>query len=191
VRKVSNGTVTTVAGNGFFGSYGDGGPATSASLIPVGLAVDPSGNLYVSDAGDNCVRLVSAGVITTVAGGGKDPTSSVGDGGPATSATLNLPAGLALDAAGNLYIADSLNYRVRKVSNGIITTVAGGGTSRADGVAATQALIGPSAIAVDTAGNLYIAECQLNIVRKVSGGIITTIAGSGSAGFSGDGGPAP
>jgi uncharacterized protein (TIGR03437 family) len=188
VRKVSNGTVTTVAGNGVFASYGDGGPATSASLIPVGIAVDASGSLYISDAGDSCVRLISAGVITTVVGGGMYQNSSIGDGGPATSATLNLPTDLTLDAAGNLYIADSLNYRVRKVSNGIITTVAGGGTSRADGVAATSALIGPSAITVDGAGNLYIAEYDLNVVREVSGGIIRTIAGNGSAGFSGDGG---
>jgi len=189
VRKVSNGLITTVAGNGTFNFGGDGGPATSAQLsVPTGVAVDSAGNLYIADQQNNRVRKVSNGVITTVAGGG----SSLGDNGPATSAQLS-PYGLAVDNTGNLYIADISNNRIRKVSNGVITTVAGNGMQGGggDGGPATSAQLSfPTGVAVDSIGNLYIADNFNNRIRKVSNGVITTVAGNGTQGGGGDGGPA-
>jgi sugar lactone lactonase YvrE len=191
VRKVSGGTITTVAGGGK-GPLGDGGPATSATLgSPVGVAVDSAGNLYIADSWSNRIRKVSAGTITTVAGNGIGGFS--GDGGPATSASLDGPYGAAVDAAGNVYIADWQNNRIRKVSGGTITTVAGNGNQgfSGDGGPATSASLNqPQGVAVDSVGNLYIADSGNERIRKVSGGTITTVAGSGSYGFSGDGGPA-
>ena len=200
IRKVDvNGTITKVAGDspiqvyssGGFG--GDGGPATNALLNhPGGIAFDSAGNLYIADSENNRIRKVDVnGVITTVAGGG---TSGLGDGGPATKAELFIPSDVALDAAGNLYIADSYNGgRIRRVDvSGVITTVAGGGTSGlGDGGPATNAGLGPAGVALDAAGNLYIADLGNDRIRKVDvAGIITTIAGNGTLGFSGDGGPA-
>ena len=176
IRKVSAGVISTVAGNGVRGYGGDSGPAINAELdYPEGLVVDPSGNLYFTDSENNCVRKVSGGVITTVVGNGSVGFS--GDNGPAASAELNTPFGLALDSAGDLYIADFLNYRVRKVSNGVITTVAGNGTQgySGDGGPATSAQLGgPEGIAVDAAGNLYFTD--EGHVRKVSNGVISTVA---------------
>src|ERR1035437_6377065 len=189
VRKVSGGTITTVAGNGNPGNSADGGPATSASISPFGVAVDSAGNLYIADPNNLRIRKVSGGTITTVAGYGNQGFS--GDGGPATSASLNSPIGVAVDSAGNLYIADT--FRIRKVSGGTITTVAGNGAYRfsGDGGPATSAWLNiPEAVAVDSAGNLYIADLDNYRVRKVTHGTITTVAGNGSPGFSGDGGPA-
>jgi uncharacterized protein (TIGR03437 family) len=192
IRKVSGGTITTIAGNGAFGFSGDGGPATSASLNePFGAAVDSAGSLYIADDGNSRVRKVFGGMITTVAGNGAPGFS--GDGGLATSASLLGPQGVAIDPAGNLYIADAYNNRIRKVSGGTITTVAGNGVAgfAGDGGPATSAqLYYPSDVAVDSAGNLYIADNYNNRIRKVSGGTITTVAGNGASGFSGDGGPA-
>ncbi len=192
IRKVSGGTVTTVAGSATFGFSGDNGPATSAELSgPVAVAVDSVGNLYISDHNNNRIRKVSGGTITTVAGNGTGGFS--GDNGTATSAELLTPVGIAVDSTGNLYIADTSNNRIRKVSGGVITTVAGNGTfgSSGDNGAATSAeLADPYGVAVDTAGNLYIADTVNNRVRKVSGGVITTIAGNGKSGFAGDNGPA-
>jgi sugar lactone lactonase YvrE len=196
IRKVStNGIITTVAGNGA-GSYsGDGGPATNASLnAPYGVAVDASGNLFIADNLNSCIRKVSTnGIITTVAGNGTWGYS--GDGGPATNAQLHFPDGVAVDASGNLFIADSGNQRIRRVdTNGIITTVAGngsGGYSGDSGAATKASLHAPYHMAVDASGNLFIADLYNSRVRKVStSGIITTVAGNGTWGYSGDGGAA-
>ncbi|MDQ6836984.1 MAG: NHL repeat-containing protein [Actinomycetota bacterium] len=200
VRKVTvaTGIITTVAGNGTFGSSGDGGQATSAQLgTPQSVALDQAGNLYIADTGNGDVRKVTpAGIISTVAGNGMFADS--GDGGPATAAALGLPYGVVVDQAGNLYIADNFNNNVRKVTaaTGIITTVAGDPTGMSagfsgDGNAATAALLSsPQAVALDAAGNLYIDDSGNQRIREVtaSSGIITTVAGNGSFGFSGDGG---
>jgi uncharacterized protein (TIGR03437 family) len=192
VRTVSGGIISTIAGNGTPGYSGDTGPAVNAEIgAPYGVVLDPAGNIYFADMGSNVVRKISGGIITTVAGNGTAGFS--GDGGLATSAKLNFPLGLALDSAGNLYISDRNNFRIRKVSRGIITTVAGNGSFgfSGDGGPATSASLGSTAgIALDSAGNLYISDPNNNRVRKVSNGIITTFAGSGLTDFSGDGGPA-
>jgi sugar lactone lactonase YvrE len=192
IRKVSNGTITTVAGTGAIGYTGDNGPATSAQLYwPSAVALDSAGNLYIADSGNNVIRKVSNGTITTVAGNGTFNYS--GDGGPATSAALNYPAGVAVDPAGNLYIADEANYRVRKVSNGTITTFAGDGTqgyTGDNGPATSAELSDPAGVALDSSGNLYIADSNNNVIREVSNGTISTVAGSYTVGYTGDNGPA-
>ncbi|MGA2434989.1 MAG: BACON domain-containing carbohydrate-binding protein [Bryobacteraceae bacterium] len=191
VRMDQNGFLTRVAGNGIGGFGGDGGPATEAQLLqPNGLAVDAAGNLYIADYGNNRVRKVSNGIITTVAGNGFQ--GPAGDGGPATQASLGYPMRVAVDGAGNLYIADTTNNCVRKVSNGIITTVVGYGTQgySGDGGPATSAWLHyPEGVAVDAAGDLYISDTFNNVIRKVSNGVITTVAGNGTLGYGGDGGP--
>jgi len=253
IRKVEPGTgrsgrISTVAGGG---SGGDGGPAILASLQgPEGVDVDPFGNIYIADSGNNRVRKVSAGlVITTVAGNGQshhggdgwlasvssmyspdsvavDGTGRLfigiqrdhrvrmvshdlmittvagngdvaygGDGGPATQAALYAPHGMAFDAAGNLFIADAGNNRVRRVStDGTILTWAGNGQFAYSGDGSgspSAALRFPTDVAVDGAGNIFIADSYNNRVRKVSAaGFISTVAGMGDEGFSGDGGPA-
>ncbi len=188
--------IYTIAGNDSWGYSGDGGLATVASLnSPQASVEDSSGNIYIADSGNNVVRKVAvgSGVITTVAGTGI--ASYSGDGGPATSAQLQLPYALAIDGAGNLYIADEGNRVVRMVaaSTGTITTVAGNPTASSvgDGGAATSAqLQNPRGLALDSAGNLYISDASR--VRKVSAGtgIITTVAGTGTYGYTGDNGPA-
>ncbi len=192
VREVSNGVITTVAGNGTPGFSGDNGPATSAQLNYItGIAVDSAGNLYISDFNNNRIRKVSNGVITTVAGTGTAGYS--GDSGPATSAELNSPFGVAVDSSGNLYICDSGNFRVREVSKGVITTLVGTGTlgyTGDNGPPASAAVSYPSGIAVDSAGDLYISDSGNDTVREISNGVITTVAGNGTPGFSGDNGPA-
>ncbi len=192
IRKVSNGVITTVVGNGTSGLSGDNGPAISAELGSAsGVAVDSAGNLYIADYANFRIRRVSNGVIATIAGSGT--TSFSGDNGPAASAQLYDPAGVAADSAGNLYIADSFNNRVRRVSNGVITTVAGNGTpgfSGDNGPASNAQLSDPFGVAVDAAGSLYIADTGNNRIRKVSNGVIATVAGSGIFGFNGDNIPA-
>ncbi len=192
IRKVTNGVITTVAGNGLAGFGGDNGPANQAQLNqPYAVAVDSDGNLFIADTGNQRIRKVSNGVITTVVGNGTQ--SYGGDNGPAISAQLNLPYGVALDTNGNLYIADTYNNRIRKVSKGTITTIAGTGSAgpTGDNVPATSAqLLGPYSIAVDSAGNLFLVESNGCRVREISNGTITTIAGNGTRGSGGDGGPA-
>jgi uncharacterized repeat protein (TIGR02543 family) len=199
VRKVDkNGIITTVAGSstGQLGYAGDGGPATSALLNrPVDVAVDHEDNLYIADLFNHVIRKVdkATGIITTVAGNGIAGYS--GDGGPAASAQLNTPYAIDFDGSGNMYIADRNNNRVRKVdTSGKISTVAGTGSnvSSGDGGPATAAgLAFPTGITVDDDGTVYVVASNSNTVRKISPtGIITTIAGTGVAGDSGDGGPA-
>ena len=197
IRKVNTaGIITTFAGSSTSGYSGDGGQATAAELgQPWGVAVDPQGSIYFSDFGDNVVRKVDgAGTITTVAGNYNVSTFS-GDGGPATSAGMFGPQGIAFDAYGNLYIAD--NYHAIRMVNsmGTITTIAGLGNGNSgysgNGGAATAAKInGPAGLAFDAAGNLYIADANNFCVRMInSSGIISTIAGTATQGYSGDGGP--
>src|SRR6266513_1724432 len=200
IRKIAaaTGIITTVAGNGVLGFTGDGGAATKASLnSPASVAQDASGNLYIAEYANHRIRKVTSatGIITTVAGNGS--ASFAGDGGAATSASLNSPNGVALDAGGNLYIADLGNERIRKVAaaTGIITTVAGNGVVgfAGDGGAETKASSNsPASVAQDASGNLYIAEYANHRIRKVTSatGIITTVAGNGSTSFAGDGGAA-
>ena len=192
VRAISpGGVIRTMAGTGTPGFSGDGSNATSAQLFhPTAAAVDAAGNLYVADSDNHRVRRVTpGGTVSTVAGNGGIFHS--GDGGQATAATLYRPSSVAVDPAGNLYIADTFNNRVRLVTpGGVISTIAGGGTSPANGIAATAAqVLLPSAVAVDAVGNLYLADAS-NRVRRVTGGVITTIAGTGTYGFAGDGGSA-
>jgi len=195
VRISPSGHLKPVAGSGKSGYSGDGGPATQALLnSPSGVAVDAAGNLYIADSRNNRIRKVTpAGIISTVAGNNQQGYS--GDGGPGTQASLNYPTGVAVDAAGNLYIADRDNHRIRKVTPaGIISTAAGNGHGdySGDGVPATQAsLYHPWGVAVDTAGNLYIADRDNHRIRKVTPvGIISTVTGNVKSGYSGDGGPA-
>lgn len=202
VRRIdaTTGVISTVAGTGTAGFSGDGGPATSAQLSnPDQIALDNVGNIYVVDVGNDRIRMVAAGTgtITTVAGDGT--SAPLNDGGPATSAALKNPKGLAIDNGGNLYISDSDNCRIREVAanTGIITTIAGNGTcaNTGDGGPATSAQANhPGTLAFDGSGNLYMTFVpfgNLNSVRMINmAGIITTVTGNGAAGFSGDGGPA-
>jgi hypothetical protein len=199
IRKVtSNGIISTVAGDavGLTAGYaGDGGPATSALLnFPQDVAVDSSGALYIADRDAANVRKVTPdGTITTVAG--CRICISLGDGGPATNATLSLPYAVAVDSAGALYIADTLHFRIRKVSaDGTIATVAGSGAasySGDGGPAISAGLNIPKGVAVDSAGNIYIADTGDQRIRMVTpDGAITTIAGNGDQGLSGSGGSA-
>ncbi len=195
IRKVTPSGIITVTGNGTPGYNGDNIAAVSAELsLPNGVAVDGAGNLYIADTNNSRIRKVTPdGTITTVAGNGTPGYN--GDNIAATSAELYWPSGVAVDGAGTLYIADTINSRIRKVTPaGIITTVAGNGTSdySGDSGAATSAELNwPVGVAVDGAGNLYIADTMNNRIRKVTpGGIITTVAGTGINGYSGDGGAA-
>jgi uncharacterized protein (TIGR03437 family) len=191
VDSHAQGVITTVAGSTWV-FRGDGGPAANAPLGPVwGVAIDSAHNLFAADEGNNLVvKITPDGVLTVVAGNGQ--AGFGGDGGPATAGSLNVPRGVTVDGAGNLYIADFQNNRIRAVRpDGTIFTAAGNGNSgvSGDGGPATRAAVGGSpGIVVDAAGNLYIAQLYFNRVRKVSSdGTITTVAGNGVAGFSGDG----
>ena len=196
IREVTpDGVIGTVAGNGTWGFSGDKAPAIFAQFnYPYDVAVDSMGNLFIADYLNNRIRKVSPyGIITTIAGTGTPGYG--GDGGPATSAYLHAPYGVAVDTAGNLFIADSNNERIRKVTpEGVISTVAGTGARGfgGDGGPATSAqFYTPRGIAVDTTGNLFIADINNNRIRKVTpGGVISTVAGNGVRGFGGDGGPA-
>jgi len=192
-----SGIINTIAGNGIGIDSGDGGLAIRAALDwPSSVAIDKSGNIYIAEENGNRIRKINvSGVISTIAGNGT--TGSSGDGGPATAAELNFPTGVCTDSQGNVYIADNLNQVIRKVNirTGIIKRIAGqigwpgiGGDS---GFAIDAYLNYPNGIAVDKIGNIYIADEVNNKIRKIDTlGIITTIAGCGGQGLSGDGGPA-
>ena len=191
VRRIdTRGTISTVAGGGTCGDAGDYGPATAAQLrTPFGLAFDGAGNLYISDLKANRVRMVSpAGTIVPFAGNGVP--SSGGDGGLGIYAQLNTPRHLAVDRAGSVYIADTLNGRVRKVEAQIITNVAGTQTNGGSALGATNTYLGGlNGIALDVAGNLYLLQPVSGYISAVSPtGSIRTIAGNGQEAFSGDGG---
>jgi len=210
ISNAQNGIISTIVGNGYnantnLGGYsGDGGQATNAELyLPESIAIDDSGNIYVSEFGNSVVRKVNSitGIILTIAGTGS--IGYLGDGGPATSARLGEPRGLTLDKMNNLYIADYDNNVIRRVNllSGVIITVAGNGYMArtnnggyyGDGGLATNAeLYHPTAIAFDPTGDFYIADALNNVIRKVDilTDTITTIAGEATYGFSGDGGPA-
>jgi streptogramin lyase len=215
IRVVSPaGVITTFAGNGIPGYAGDYGLAINAQLLlPSGLAFDGSGNLYIADSGNNVIREIAPdGTITTFAGDSFQ--GYVGDAGVANAAALNVPTDVTVDASGNVYIADTGNSVIREVmiSNGYIFTIAGNGTSGYSGdtfVATSAQLYAPRGVAVDSAGNIYIAEFGDNRIRKAtpntnplttttalsgvttttltSNSVITTLAGNGTNGFSGDG----
>ena len=202
IRRIdTHGVITTFAGSGSTGIFsgglsGDGGPATEAQLnYPRGVAVDAAGNVYVADsANDRIRRIDTQGVITTFAGSGEYGGQG-GDGGPATEAQLNDPRGVAVDAAGNVYVGDLNNHRIRRIdTRGVITTFAGTGRGSygGDGGPATLArLYYPKGVAVDAVGNVYVADSGNDRIRRIdTQGVITTFAGTGKEGYAGDGGPA-
>lgn len=192
VRKVDpKGIITTIAGNGTAGFSGDGGPATKASFhFPSGLALDSKGNLYISDRSNNRIRRVTPkGIVNTYAGNGEEGYG--GDSGPALKARIDRPFGLAIDKKDNLFIADRRNNRVRKVNpSGIITTAAGDGGffyMGDNGPAYRASIAGPTGVAVDDKGNLYIADRNNNRIRVVDQqGMIRTVAGTGQQDYNGE-----
>ena len=214
IKVTTNGAVTTIVNkNSANGSSGDGDPASQAYLaVPSGVAVDEAGNLYIADAGEERIRRADTnGIITTVAGGGTNgmfiitviglgpngfltytnPLNGVGDGGMATNANISVGS-VALDAAGNLIFPDYEHHSIRKVdTNGIITTIAGGGTNEVvDGALSTNVALSAGNVAVDAAGNIF-AYLEDAMIRKIdTQGVITTAAGNGTSGYSGDGGAA-
>lgn len=211
IRRVDPaGVITTVVGKGWPpGHSGDDGPAAEASLYyPTGVALGSDGSLYIADRGSHRIRKVRpvdgrvdpAGVITTIAGNGK--SAYAGDGGPAAEAVLSWPFALAIDADGNLYIADQNNRRIRRIdTEGVITTIAGNGDwgYSGDGGPATEASLRTVyGLALAADGSLYLADTKNHRIRKIQPldgridpeGVITTVAGNGERGYSGDGGPA-
>ncbi len=209
IRKITPaGIISTIAGlPGTLAAYtGDGGPATAAGLgNPMGLVIDAGGNVVIADQMNHAIRKISlsTGIISTIVGNGLIGISTAGDGGIASAAKLNYPHDLAKDAAGNIYICDYGNNRIRKITaaTGIISTVAGltwtvssgsvYGYSGDGGPATAARLNNPEGLAVDAVGNIYISDFSNHAIRKVNtSGVINTITGNGTAAFSGDGGPA-
>ncbi len=196
IRKITpSGIISRFAGTGVMGYTGNGGPATNAKIyFPQGVATDKYGNVFIAE--ENTIRKIdTAGIITPVAGAYLLAPGYSGDGGPATAAQFYYPQGLCTDTLGNIYVADTRNHAIRKINaSGIITTIAGIGSTgfTGDGGAATVAKLNyPMSVAIDATGNLYIADQQNHAIRKVKpSGIISTIAGNGASGYSGDGGPA-
>ena len=194
VRRIdTTGNITTVAGNGEQGFFGDGGLATSASLnTPTAVAVDTNGNVYIADSNNNRIRVIANGNINTFAGNGTAGYS--GDGGAATSAALFTPRGVAVDANGVVYIADTNNHVVRKVSAGTISTIAGNAQQQGfygdNGTASSAGLDTPTGVAVNATGKVYVADSNNHRVRLLSGATLSTFAGNGTAAYSGDGGAA-
>jgi sugar lactone lactonase YvrE len=193
IRKIDSlGIISTIAGNGTWGYSGDNGAATAAQVIsPGGICVDTIGNIYFCDVWNYRVRKVDTdGIIHTIAGNGV--AASIGDGSPATAASLNAPGGLCFDLNGNLFITEQSGNRIRKVdTNGIISTIAGSGTEgySGDGGPATAAqFFGPGGICIDGIGNLYVSDHANHAIRIIdTSGIIHTFAGTGTAGYNGDG----
>jgi sugar lactone lactonase YvrE len=200
IRKLSmtTGILTTIAGTGVPGFSGDNGPAISAQLdLPTALTLDAANNLYLADTHNHRIRRIDSttGILTTIAGNGTQGFS--GDSGPAIAAAIDSPTGLALDAANNLYLADTHNHRIRRIAatTGLITTIAGTGFlgySGDNAQATTAALALPHGLTADADGNLYLADTENHRIRRIDAttGVITTIAGNGTQGFSGDNGPA-
>jgi len=195
IRKISaDGVVTTVAGTTSDGFNGDGRQATEAKLFyPKNVAIDQAQNLYIVDSGNNRIRKVGAdGIITTVVGNGT--AGFAGDGGPAVGAQLNNPSAVAIGSDGSLYIADGNNHRIRKVDPaGTITTIGGNGSTQSGGdggPATSAALYGPQDVAVDASGAVYLTQLDSRVRKIATNGIISAVAGNGTSGFSGDGGPA-
>ena len=191
VRRVSlDGTINTVAGNGSQGSSGDNGSATSAQLDPIAVTVDKSGNLYIADASGYRIRKVDTkGIITTIAGSGS--RGYAGDNGLAVNALISVVSDITVDSSGNVYFADFGNYRVRKIDTaGMMTTVAGSGTFGLIGenVPAAQSVMIPQGVSIDVSGNLLLSDFNRDLIRRVdkTSGLITTVGGNGSTGFSGD-----
>jgi sugar lactone lactonase YvrE len=200
IRKLSltTGIITTIAGNGTQGYSGDNGPATTAQFdLPTALALDTNQNLYIADSANHRIREINSttGIVTTIAGNGIQGFS--GDNGLATVANIDSPTGIAIDTAGNLYLADTHNQRIREINSatGIITTIAGTGAAGYSGdnaSATTASLALPHGLSIDPAGNLYLADTANHRIREINAatGQITTIAGNGTQGFSGDNAPA-
>ncbi len=195
IRKIdTHGVITTVGGNGLSFFTMDGVPATSTAISSLGIAIDASGNIIFADVANYRIRKIDAsGILSTICGTGTSGFS--GDGAPATAATMGQPHDLVIDNKGNIFFGDFDNYRIRKIDTfGIITTIAGTGTNgySGDGGPATSAEVNVLfGIANDTLNNLYIADTDNDRIRKIdTNGIISTICGNGSVGFSGDGGPA-
>jgi streptogramin lyase len=186
------------AGGNSWTDYGaDGGQASTASFDNAyAVAADGSGNVYVADQYNHAIRMIegATGIITTIAGLGPDHPGYSGDEGPAISAMLNAPRSVAADSGGNIYLSDTDNHVIRKISSGNITTIAGNGSPgySGDGAPAINAkLNSPQAITVDNYGNVYFVDGYNNVIRKVdSNGVIITYAGTGESGYTGDGGPA-
>ncbi len=196
IREVNtSGIISTIGGNGHYGFYGDGGPATAAEIAnPGGIQVDFRGNVFFADSYNQRVRCIStSGIITTVAG--SSPAGYSGDGGPATAAQFSSILGMSIDAAGDIFISDFGNYRIRMVNTGgVVNTIAGNGVSGyyGDGGPATDAEVDHVwGVWVDIPGNVYIADWYGNRIRMVNtSGIISTLTGDGTGQNTGDGGPA-
>jgi len=183
IRKItSEGVVTTLAGSGNQ-TFADGTGVAASFSRPSGVAVDASGNVYVADSNNNMIRkITSVGVVTRLAGAGSMGFTD----GTGTAAKFNLPEGVAVDASGNVYVADTFNHRIRKItSSGVVTTLAGSGSEAfADGTGAAASFCRPSGVAVDASGNVYVADTFNYRIRKItSSGVVTTLAGSGSEAF--------
>jgi streptogramin lyase len=182
IRKITpDGTVSTFAGTGIAGSAD--GTDTATFNSPMGVAVDQSGNVYVADYGNDIIRKITpAGAVSTIAG--KVGVSGAADGAD-TAARFNLPEGIAVDASGNVYVADNSNNEIRKItSSGVVSTLAGKGSAgKANGNGTSASFNSPFGLAVDASGNIYVADSGNNLIRKITpGGAVTTFAGSGSKG---------
>ena len=181
IRKIApGGVVTTLAGSGAPGNTNGTGTAALFNQ-PVGIAVDSSGNVYVGDSHSDLIREITpGGVVTTLAGSGSSGSAN----GTGTAASFNNPFGVAVDSSGNVYVADNWNNQIRKITGGVVTTLAGSGApGSTNGTGTSASFKNPNGIAVDSNGNVYVADWGNNLIREItSGGVVTTLAGSGTAG---------